>query len=143
MGQLSLFEDLPISPAPPDPESEAARELREASDLCLLFTSGERSGFSGYHFMMSLADAKKWCSDSRTKGTMHGGKWAYFFFHIFTVFDNGDNRLIIGKNVTDNGKYEALLDELCCTVIPFNEWQKILKPMGFTVEYQMQEAENE
>ena len=131
MKQLNLFDN---KTQPIISENTDADKKRADSDLCLLFTSSFTVGHGKYHFLMNRKDAMKWCSDKRTKGKMMGGEWAYHFNGVKYVYDGGIDNLIVGKNVTDNGKYIKLLDELQCHAIPFNEWRSLLEPLGFTVK---------
>jgi len=134
--QNYLFEDLQkqLSPELLDAElqEKEKQQLREKSDLCFLFTSSFSGGFGGIRFLVTENEAKIFCSDERSKGIMHGGKWAYFYTTIANSFYNQGEQIKLSE-IIDNGKYDWLLDELGIKKIPKQEWRDLLTPFGFEI----------
>ena len=129
---INYFREHYKPPAPPEPT--AAEIARAASDLCFLFTVSEHTRGGKVHFLVSRDEAMRFCSDDRTKGVYMGGKWMYCWTSVDNAFVSMNDKIVIGRNVTDNGKYDDLLHELRIKPIPLSDYKKTLEPLGFKVQ---------
>ena len=108
-------------------------------DYSFLFTSSEKSGYGGVKFMMTTEDAKKFCSDNRSKGNM----WAYFFTsiknHILANNTKPYPAIDLSSRIHgDNGSFDWLIEELGLEKIPLSEAAKIISGFGIPIKVRVQ-----
>lgn len=96
---------------------------RPLSKWAFLLTSG-MAGFIGYHFMMPLEDAVKWCESDASRGSLYGNPWSYFFVNVdnyaFHIWDGNAERdakdpqtaVLDLRGMKDNGKYDKKISEM-------------------------------
>jgi hypothetical protein len=60
-------------------------------------------------FMMSVEDAKKFCSHPKTKGVFMGGEYIFMWTSLKNLFDNPDSELRFKPN---NHSQDAIIEEL-------------------------------
>lgn len=111
-GQLDLFNFKSV-----DKKTEHILDVREKcpDDIAIVWTATELGNNSDPHYFLNVEDAKKLCSDQRSKGVLHGTKWAFFWSSLKNYcgnyYDLTDGGLDMSK-FYDNGSRDWLLDEL-------------------------------
>jgi len=110
-------------------------------NLAFLYTAGQSGKNSGIKFMLSVEDAQKFCSDDRSKGSLYGSEWAYFYTTVREFIYRGkppekkkNPNLLDVSRVFDNGSFDPLLKELGCKKIPVQDFHIYLEPLGVQVK---------
>jgi len=128
-----IFESAPI-------ERPAARsvDLAALENYALLYTATETGNKSGIRFMMTLDDARRWCSSPDSAGTMYGTSWAYFYTTV-ARFLNRDMSYEVEldeldlRGQIDNGQWDERIAAAGCVKIALAEIPSVLEPLGVTV----------
>ena len=81
------------------------------ASVYLVFKSGRGNDI----FLMTVEDAKKFCSSPKTKGQIFGGEFIFMWTSIVHLLTDDDSEL---KFKPDNGSQKQLLQEL--NIIPLN-----------------------
>ena len=99
-------------------------DLPPLSEWAFLYTSTEKGNNSGIHFMLTKADAVKWCSSPVSRGCLCGTYWAYFWTTVenFAFCHWGGNHstnpqsgVVDLRKLCDNGKWDAEIKRLGLT----------------------------
>lgn len=84
-------------------------------NIAIIYTGTECGNFSGPKYFMKIDDAKKFCSDERSKGVLHGTKWAFFWTslanYVGCYWDLSEHGIDF-SHFFDNGSRDGLLAEL-------------------------------
>ena len=136
--QLDLFATLGPAEAPKAPAPKKAFDAYEASPdgIALVYTATEKGNCTDPHFFLTIDDAMKLCSDERSKGVLHGTRWAYFWTSLKNYASNywmGDDGGLDFSKFHDNGSRDGLLAELGIEKIDFHEVVALLEKAGFKV----------
>ena len=111
-------------------------------EWAFLYTATSTGANSGIHFMMTLPDAKKWCSNPISKGSFMGSEWAYFYTTVenFAFCHWGGNHstnpqkgVVDLRKLNDNGKWDEKIYGAGCRKYGKQEIKRILEPMGIEV----------
>jgi hypothetical protein len=119
----------------------------QLKQLAFLYTCSFKGGASGIRFMLSIEDAKKLCSDPRSKGVSHGSCWAYFFTTVYSYVHKDDtyadmvnplarstgNRIEIVAKGADDGSFDEILKDLGCEKIAIKDIPEALRWLGVDV----------
>lgn len=125
--QLSLFD---TEPAP-------VTRIGALSEIALVYTTTEKANSSGIRFATSIADAKKFCSDNRTRGVVHGTQWAFMWTKASTwiqVLSDTENPVIDLKGMRDDGSRDQLISELGVSKIDLADFPEVFTPLGVQVK---------
>ncbi len=116
---------------------------RPLTGWAFLLTAG-KSGFTGYHFMMTTEDRRAWCASDMSQGSLYGSPWAYFFNTVETyAFHPWDGHAERGKKgqavldirkMRDNGKYDKKIASLGLRKYGKTEIKEILGEYGIEVK---------
>lgn len=122
--QLSLF--APDEIERKDEKAQRIDAARDAApeDVALVYTCTECGNSTGGHYFMRIDDAKRFCADPRSCGTMHGTRWAFFWTSLKNYVGNYWDLTLHGVDFTkfcDNGSRDALCAEI--GVRPLSAWQ--------------------
>ena len=121
--QLSLFAE----------EVEQTKDRDFGNRYAFLFTATEKGNSTDVHFMMTLEDAKKWCSLPISRGLLHGTRWAYFFTSVENFFEChwGGHAIQTLNAWCDNGKWDEKIKEAGLTKIGWAKSYKMLIDAGY------------
>lgn len=113
--QLSLFGADDVERV--DPKAKRIEDAYNAApdDVALLYTATECGNATGGHFFMTIDDAKKFCSDERSSGVLHGTRWAFIWTSLKNYVGNYWDLTLHGVDFTkfsDNGSRDALCDAI-------------------------------
>lgn len=134
MTQLTLFDVRAEAAASPRDERLSLSALE---DYALLYTATSTGTNSGIRFMMTLDDARRWCSSPESSGVLYGTEWAYYFTSVARFLNRGD---VYGhldvldlRNTADNGTWDERIAAAGCVKISLHEIPAVLRPLGVTV----------
>lgn len=138
-GQLDLFSALGMEePGKSEKQQRIENARNNAPEgIALVYTATEKGNSTDPHFFMSIDDAMKLCSDERSKGVLHGTKWAFFWTSLKNYCGNYWDLTLNGLDLTkfyDNGSRDALLEELGITKLDFFDVVRQLKRNGISVK---------
>lgn len=139
-GQLDLFAGLGMdAPKRIDAKEKRIQDARENAPegIALVYTATEKGNSTDPHFFMSIDDAMKLCSDERSKGVLHGTRWAFFWTSLKNYCGNYWDLTLNGLDLSkfyDNGSRDALLDELGIRKMDFHEVVGLLERNGIKVK---------
>ena len=107
-------------------------------EWALLFTASKisRSSTGGIRFMMTVDDAKAWCSSDRSRGVLMGGEWAYFFYTVndfLKAWPHPKGKVLDFSKCFDNGKYDGTIASMGLRKYNYAEIAEILAPLGVKV----------
>lgn len=118
-------------------------DLPPLSEWAFLYTSTEKGNNSGIHFMMTKADAIKWCSSHVSKGVLHGTYWAYFWTTVenFAFCHWGGNHstnpqsgVVDLRRMHDNERWDEEIKKLGLTKFDKRAIYHILYKYGIKVQ---------
>lgn len=130
------------------PKSEKQRRIENAYNaapdgIALVYTATEKGNSTDPHFFLAIDDAMKLCSDERSKGVLHGTRWAFFWTSLKNYCGNYWDLTDGGLDFTkfyDNGSRDALLDDLGIKKIDYWEVYELLTNAGFKVKNPMDKS---
>ena len=136
--QMSLFGDYEMTVVrktkqEKQQEREHNREFGES--YAFLYTATEKGNATDIHFMMTLDDAKKWCSLDVSRGNFHGTKWAYFFTTVENFFfcHWGGHAADTFKRWRDNGLWDQKISDAGLRKIGFDDAERLLRINGYLI----------
>ena len=136
--QMSLFGDDEVKVVRKTKE-EKHLERKHNSDFgenyAFLYTATEKGNSTDVHFMMTLDDARKWCSLPVSKGNFHGVRWAYFFTTVENFFfcHWGGHAADTFKRWRDNGLWDQKIIDAGLRKIGFDEAERLLRINGYLI----------
>lgn len=143
--QPTLFDEIEIEEKR---KKEAKQKIKNEAELdkwAFLYTATAKGNNSGIHFMMTLEDARKWCSSELSRGVYMGAEWAYFFtsvknfinFHCWGMDSEYRTNKKWGeidlRHYVDNGKWDKKIEELGLKKYGIYDMKRILEPLGIEV----------
>lgn len=143
--QPTLFDEIEIEEKSEKKNQKEIRNEEELDKWAFLYTATAKGNNSGIHFMMTLEDARKWCSSELSRGVFHGTEWAYFFtsvknfvnFHCWGMDSeyrtNKKWGVIDLRHYTDNGKWDCKIASLGLKKYGLYDMKRILEPLGIEV----------
>lgn len=131
-GQLRLFDEVP------QPKPRASVELHEdAHSYAVLYTATATGKHSGPRFLMTIDDARVWCSSPLSRGKHYADEWAYFFtsLHNFVAspWSRGWSHGIDLSEMQDNGTWDDRITSTGARKIPIQEVLEILHRLQIPV----------
>lgn len=140
--QIDMFAAMGLESSP---KSENKRRIENAYNaapdgIALVYTATEKGNCTDPHFFLTIDDAMKLCSDERSKGVLHGTRWAYFWTSLKNYASNywmGDDGGLDFSKFHDNNSRDGLLAELGIEKIDYWEVYELLKNAGFNVKNPM------
>lgn len=117
-------------------------DLPPLSEWAFLYTSTEKGNNSGIHFMMTKADAIKWCLSPVSKGCLYDTYWAYFWTTVenFAFCHWGGNHstnpqsgVVDLRKMHDNGRWDEQIKKLGLTKFDKAAIYHILPKYGIEV----------
>ena len=130
--QLTLFDAAEIKPQPRQ-QYQIDERLRE---WAFVYTSSSKGNNSGIRFMMTVEDARIWCSSDISQGWLHGTHWLYCWTSIYNFVMchwTNEKPVIDLRNHEDNGTWDERIASTGARKINFVEAAAILKPLGVEV----------
>ncbi|MDO4571673.1 MAG: hypothetical protein Q4D38_14925 [Planctomycetia bacterium] len=109
-------------------------------DYAFLYTATATGKNSGVHFMMSTEDAQNWCASPKSQGVYCGNPWAYFYTTVqnFTTCHWFKNEKVLElRGCCDNGKYDAIIEEMKLKKYSLDEMKTILSRFGIRVNIKL------
>lgn len=108
----------------------------ELEKWAFLYTATQAGDHSGVRFILSVEDAKKWCSLKVSSGVISGGRWAYFWTSIanyFNGFMKGEEPKLDLSREVDNGTWDERIAKAGCKKIGLDKFAEFLTPFGIKV----------
>lgn len=104
-------------------------------NYAFLYTATEKGNSTDVHFMMTLEDARIWCSLPVSKGNFHGVRWAYFFTTVENFFFCrwGGHAADTFKRWSDNGLWDQKISDAGLRKIGFDEAERLLRINGYLI----------
>lgn len=143
--QKTLFDEIEIEEKREEEAKQKIKNEEELDKWAFLYTATATGNNSGIHFMMTLEDAKKWCSSPLSRGSFLGAEWAYFFtsvknfvnFHCWGMDSEYRTNKIWGRidlrRYSDNGKWDEKIMSLGLTKYNAYDMKRILGPLGIEI----------
>ena len=133
--QPTLFDEI-------EKRDKEIRNEKELDNWALLYTATAKGNNSGVHFMMTMEDARKWCSSELSRGVYMGAEWAYFFTSVknFAYCHWGGNHstnrrvgCIDLRHYVDNSKWDEKIKALGLKKYDMHDMKRILEPLVIEV----------
>ena|GEM_PF-4584146 len=130
----------------PAPKTVANVDWGALEQLAFCYTATYSGNNSGIRFMLTIEEARDWCSSDISRGTLHGTRWVYCYTSVanFARHHKGDadaypdaeregRPVIVTKGLTDNGQWDDRIASLGLTKIAIHEFAEHLTRLGVVV----------
>lgn len=134
--QPALFDTTPFVVAPAKPDPHAGVDMDALRQLAFLYTATETGNHSGIRCMMSVEDAKAWCSSPVSRGRHYRVEWAFFWTSVanfVTCYWCGREPEIDISKEFDNGEWDERMANVGVTKISLDDIADTLRPLGVKV----------
>lgn len=152
MTQATLDDLLGLTAKDAQPAKAAdPTDLSSLDQYAFLYTATEKGNTTGIKMIMTVDDARKWCSSPLSRGQLHGTQWAYFWttianyvgYHWGVIYHDvahalsvraREDRVIDLTEMEDNGLWNEKIASTGARKLSLADLAPVFDGLGITIK---------